>query len=70
VVSILAEFLNSLSGSPWMNINNGYYDKAGNGGTSQVSHGGTCYDAYSHGSSLSDADVLVRASLLLRACTL
>lgn len=53
-----------------MNINNGYYDKAGNGGTSQVSHGGTCYDAYSHGSSLSDADVLVRASLLLRACAL
>jgi hypothetical protein len=59
VVNILAEFLNSLSGSAWMNINNGYYDGMGNVGTSQVSHGGTCYDAYSHGPSLSDADVLV-----------
>lgn len=58
VARLLAEFLNSLSGSPWMNINNSYYDKAANTGTSQVSHGGTCYDAYSHGSSLSDADVL------------
>ncbi len=67
MVSILAEFLNSLSGSPWMNINNSYSDKAGNSGTSQVSHGGTCYDAYSHGSSLSDADVLVSAPLYLLA---
>ena len=42
-----------------MDINNSYYDSDGNTGTSQVSHGGTCYDPYSHGKSLSDADVLV-----------
>jgi hypothetical protein len=61
VASILANFLNSLSGSPWMNINNGYTDRGGATGTSSVSYGGTCQDAYSHGKSLSDADVLVRA---------
>ena len=60
VASILANFLNSLSGSPWMNINNGYTDKAGDGGTSSAAYGGTCQDAFSHGKSLSDADVLVR----------
>ena len=42
-----------------MNINNGYYDSDGNQGTSQVSHGGTCFDPYSHGESLSEIDVLV-----------
>ena len=42
-----------------MNINNGYYDSDGNQGTSQVSHGGTCFDPYSHGKSLSEEDVLV-----------
>lgn len=52
-----------------MNINNGFYDSAGNVGTSQVSHGGTCYDAYSHGASLSDADVLVRSLYLLPYCS-
>ena len=68
VAQILAEFLNSLGGTSWMNINNGYYDGSGNIGTSQVSHGGTCYDPYSHGKSLLDADVLVRVlAALFRA---
>ena len=43
-----------------MNINNGYYDRSGNAGTSAVSHGGTCFDPYSHGKKLTDDDVLVR----------
>ena len=64
VADILAKFLNSLSNSAWMNINNGYTDSAGNTGTSTVSHGGTCMDAYSHGKRLSDADVLVRLAHL------
>ena len=59
VAPILAEFLNNLGGTSWMNINNGYYDRSGNTGTSAVSHGGTCFDPYSHGKKLSDADVLV-----------
>ena len=59
VARILAEFLNSLGGTSWMDINNSYSDSDGDTGTSQVSHGGTCYDPYSHGKSLSDADVLV-----------
>ena len=56
---ILAEFLNNLGGTSWMNINNGYYDRSGNAGTSAVSHGGTCFDPYSHGKKLTDDDVLV-----------
>ena len=59
VAHILADFLNNLGGTSWMKINSGYYDSSGNVGTSQVSHGGTCYDPYSHGKSLSDDDVLV-----------
>ena len=59
VAHILADFLNNLGGTSWMNINSGYYDSSGNVGTSHVSHGGTCYDPYSHGKSLSDDDVLV-----------
>ena len=64
VAHILADFLNNLGGTSWMNINSGYYDSSGNVGTSQVSHGGTCYDPYSHGKSLSDDDVLVRMTVL------
>ena len=59
VAPILGEFLNSLGGTSWMNINTAYYDSQGNTGTTQLSHGGTCFDPYSHGKSLSDADVLV-----------
>ena len=59
VAHILADFLNNLGGTSWMNINSGYSDSSGNVGTSQVSHGGTCYDPYSHGKSLSDEDILV-----------
>lgn len=59
VAPILAEFLDNLGGTSWMNINNGYYDNSGNIGTSVVSHGGTCFDPYSHGKKLSDEDVLV-----------
>ena len=64
VAHILAEFLDNLGGTSWMNINGGYYDSSGNIGTSQVSHGGTCYDPYSHGKSLSDDDVLVSMMVL------
>ena len=66
VARILAEFLNSLGGTSWMNINNSYSDSDGNTGTSQVSHGGTCYDPYSHGKSLSDADVMVSIPFTLQ----
>ena len=64
VAHILADFLNNLGGTSWMNINSGYCDSSGNVGTSQVSHGGTCYDPYSHGKSLSDDDVLVSVMVL------
>lgn len=56
----LASFVNALSGTPWMQINQAYTDSRGNRGTSTMRHGGTCYDTGTRGASLSDQDVLVR----------
>ena len=57
----LASFVDALSGTPWMQINQAYTDSHGNRGTSTMRHGGTCYDTGTRGASLSDQDVLVRA---------
>ncbi len=56
----LASFVNALSGTPWMQINQAYTDSRGNRGSSTMRHGGTCYDTGTRGASLSDQDVLVR----------
>ncbi|KAK9840576.1 hypothetical protein WJX81_002140 [Elliptochloris bilobata] len=54
----LASFLNALSGTTWMQINQAYTDSRGGRGTATMRHGGTCYDTGTRGASLSDADVL------------
>jgi len=55
--SILENLATSIGGSPYFNINTTYTDDGGNHVANAVNFLGSAFDSYSHGSSLSDADV-------------
>jgi hypothetical protein len=54
---ILADFISSLGSSPYFQINQGYPDSSGQAPSGGLAFGGGAADAYSHGASLSEADV-------------
>src|SRR5215471_17239601 len=56
--TIVSDFLNSVGGSPYYNINTTYYDASGSHIQNQVAYKMSFSDNYSRGSSLSDSDIL------------
>ncbi|TMH56409.1 MAG: hypothetical protein E6H53_15070 [Betaproteobacteria bacterium] len=54
---ILADFVSGLGSSPYFQINQGYPDSSGQVPSGDIAYGGGALDAYSHGASLSEADV-------------
>jgi hypothetical protein len=55
--TIVTGFLQSIGGSPYFNINSTYYNGSGTHVANSVSYEGSTTDAYSQGTSLSDAQV-------------
>jgi hypothetical protein len=55
---ILEDLVQAIGGSRYYNINTTYFDRAGHHVTNAVYYGGSVTDAYSHGKTLSDTDVL------------
>ena len=64
--SILTEFITSLGGSPYYNINTTYYDGSGARPNNGLIYGGGADNLYSRGPSLNESDVqeVVSASIL------
>ncbi len=56
-VPIITDLLKSIGGSPYENINASYFDAKNAHVTGKINYGWAVFDAYSHGKSLSDADV-------------
>jgi hypothetical protein len=54
---ILAAFITNVGGSPYYMINSKYVDGDGNKPSGAVIYGGATLDSYSHGPTLSDADI-------------
>jgi hypothetical protein len=54
---ILAEFISNLSSSAYFRINSGYPDSTGQAPSGDLVYGGASADAYSHGATLTEADV-------------
>jgi hypothetical protein len=54
---ILADFLSALGSSTYFQINNGYPDSSGQAPNGALIYGGGEADAYSHGATLTEADV-------------
>ena len=55
--TILSDFASSVGGSPYLQINSRYANAAGQAPSGGLLFGGAVVDAYSHGHSLSDADL-------------
>jgi hypothetical protein len=55
--TIVTDFLQSIGGSPYYNINTSYYDASYTHITNSVQYSGATTDNYSRGSSLSDSDI-------------
>ena len=66
--TILANFISSIGGSPYFNINTTYYDGSGSHVTNVVTAPSSCADAYSQGTSLSDAAVQAVVSSAINNC--
>ena len=63
---ILADFVSNLAQSPYFLINTGYPNSAGQVPNGELIYGGAANDAYSHGATLTEADVAdVVANLIL-----
>jgi hypothetical protein len=63
---ILANFISDLGSSTYFQINNGYPNSAGQAPNGALTYGGAANDAYSHGATLTEADVAdVVAQLIL-----
>jgi hypothetical protein len=64
--NILVDFIVSLSGSPYYNINTTYYDASGAPASNGLVYGGSVGDLYSRGPSLSESDIqeVIAASVL------
>jgi hypothetical protein len=56
--SIIPDFIHSLGGSPWFNINTTYYNASHAHVRNAVTYAGQAFDSYSRGTRLSDADIL------------
>jgi len=56
-VNILTDLITSLGGSPYFRINTTYTDLAGNRPSGGLIYGGSAPDQYSHGATLTEADV-------------
>ena len=54
---IVADFMSTLGASPYFLINQGYPNSSGQAPSGDIAYGGGALDAYSHGASLSEADV-------------
>jgi Phosphate-induced protein 1 conserved region len=54
---VLADFMSNLGSSPYFLINTGYPNSNGQAPSGELTFGGSAADAYSHGPSLSEADV-------------
>lgn len=54
---ILANFISDLGSSTYFQINNGYPNSAGQAPNGALTYGGAANDAYSHGATLTEADV-------------
>jgi hypothetical protein len=54
---VLADFVSNLGASPYFQINTGYPDSSGQAPSGELTYGGGALDAYSHGVSLTEADV-------------
>jgi hypothetical protein len=55
--TIIQNFLQSEGGSPYFNINSTYYNGSGTHVLNKVTYGGSTTDAYSQGTSLTDAQI-------------
>src|SRR5262245_5235208 len=55
--TIVSDFISNLGGSAWYQINTRYQSSSGQGPSGALFFGGAAVDAYSHGTSLTDADV-------------
>ena len=55
--TILTDLAGSIGGSPYFNINSTYFNGAGTHVSNAVAYAGSTTDSYSHGTSLSDADI-------------
>ncbi len=56
-VGILSTLLGSIGGSPYFNINTGYFDSSGNSVSNSVSMAGSVQNNYSRGKSLRSSDI-------------
>lgn len=63
--TILENLASSIGGSPYFNINTTYYDSKHNNISNSVYFAGSTVDNYSHGASLSDADITSIVSLAI-----
>jgi Phosphate-induced protein 1 conserved region len=54
---VLADFISTLGSTPYFQINQGYPNGSGQAPSGDLTFGGGAVDAYSHGASLSEADV-------------
>ena len=54
---VLSDFISSLGSTPYFDINQGYPNSSGQAPSGALTFGGDALDAYSHGPSLSEADV-------------
>lgn len=55
--TILTNFANSIGGSSWFNINTTYFDSSNVKVTNKVNYGGSLTVGYTHGTSLTDAQI-------------
>jgi len=55
--TVLTDFASTIGGSPYFNINTTYYNGSSTHVSNSVSYAGSTTDNYSHGATLSDADI-------------